>query len=97
MLPRSGCYVAKVRVLCSQGPGAMLPRSSQGPGAMLPRSRCRTDVSTFWWHASPATVFTHPTAADAGCRGNRTDSQSGNEKPPGKTKRKNCSPRLTMR
>eukprot|EP00959_Pyramimonas_sp_CCMP1952_P282133 5897205-Pyramimonas_sp.AAC.1 len=37
-----------------------------------------SDVSTLWRHASPSILYTHPTAADARCQGNRTDNRPEN-------------------
>eukprot|EP00959_Pyramimonas_sp_CCMP1952_P287651 6015695-Pyramimonas_sp.AAC.1 len=44
-----------------------------------------SDVSALWRHASPPARddHTHPTAADAGCRGNRTDNQPDHPEPTG--------------
>eukprot|EP00959_Pyramimonas_sp_CCMP1952_P103981 2173483-Pyramimonas_sp.AAC.1 len=40
-----------------------------------------SDVSTLWRHASLSTLYTHTTAADTGCQGNRKDKQPDNLAP----------------
>ena len=55
------------------------PLGFHSSGPMTVKARV-SGVSTLCWHASPSTMYTHSTAAEAECQGNKNRQPSGQQR-----------------